>query len=677
MKTLKLSFWGYLLLLLVAISCNKKESLSPNDKGKSGVASQRLLHDPETTAMTVLGRQKGNPYTVSTMTEAWNSLYNVPINLLPTTDVYVRFLPHSDDELAQLIELGFDLTDTPMEYEIDLQGNHYHDPTVPAHEITWQYCVVKPNRALPNIEHEILAELFLAADGLELTRVAFYLVGEAPSDYEPYVQNGGNGGNVGENPPCSPEDPGFPDCIVNGTDPNTPPWTGPPAGGGGVTPTTACGCPVNSNVLYPAGGVKVEDTQLASLVGVKRVTVKASNGWFTSQKVETNDNGCFQFTKSFESPFDGDYHGMNGVSSIQSIVHLSVEFENSRAAIRGLNEWTINKVSQIVKDNNYEFAGAFNNICIEYNQDKNAATNNSEQQRLWAAATVQNAVQEFFAFAAQENIGLPPTQLKILTTTFTNAGAAPMAHKILQTSVISNVTWATYLSVVLIRNGSLAAIGASIVGATLHSYAPDVMVGYDIVAGQVMPTAFVKEIAYHEMAHAAHFGQVGNNMWLANIGYIAAINDFNNPYGDGTLAGAGRCAIIESWGYHIGHFFTDLQYGQAHCQSPIVNQANTALSLIKSATQSSNIVFLEEYNPNLANDATRWMPIGVMWDLIDNTPNENFPVDDDANGFSNQQFFNALTSNVQSPVAFRNMLLSQNGNNQQTQVNDLFQGYGY
>lgn len=50
---------------------------------------------------------------------------------------------------------------------------------------------------------------------------------------------------------------------------------------------------------------------------------------------------------------------------------------------------------------------------------------------------------------------------------------------------------------------------------------------------------------------------------------------------------------------------------------------------------------------------------------------------DNASGFSMQQCFNALQSDVRTIPAFRNRLLQQNGNIQQAQVNALVNAYNY
>lgn len=43
-------------------------------------------------------------------------------------------------------------------------GDYYHDPSIPENEITWQYCVVDIDRKLPDIEYELLYEVFIPSD---------------------------------------------------------------------------------------------------------------------------------------------------------------------------------------------------------------------------------------------------------------------------------------------------------------------------------------------------------------------------------------------------------------------------------------------------------------------------------------------------------------------------------
>ena len=55
----------------------------------------------------------------------------------------------------------------------------------------------------------------------------------------------------------------------------------------------------------------------------------------------------------------------------------------------------------------------------------------------------------------------------------------------------------------------------------------------------------------------------------------------------------------------------------------------------------------------------------------------NGPVDDNVFGFTNQQLFQSLDPDVKSMPQYRVRILSENGNNQSTQVQQLFGQYNY
>ena len=111
--------------------------------------------------MMVLGSQLEDPYSVSNITKALNSLYptkagNVDVS---ATDLYVRFLPGSQRAYDNLVDMGVEMLDHPLDYEIVKEGDYYHDPQIPEGDITWQYAVVPPDFPFPSdIPFEILDE---------------------------------------------------------------------------------------------------------------------------------------------------------------------------------------------------------------------------------------------------------------------------------------------------------------------------------------------------------------------------------------------------------------------------------------------------------------------------------------------------------------------------------------
>jgi hypothetical protein len=86
---------------------------------------------------------------------------------------------------------------------------------------------------------------------------------------------------------------------------------------------------------------------------------------------------------------------------------------------------------------------------------------------------------------------------------------------------------------------------------------------------------------------------------------------------------------------------------------------------------------LENYDPNLTADFFRWIPKGLMEDLMDNTPTETVPVIDNVNGFTIQQLFNALQSDVTTVPQYRSRFIQQNPGNQTNAVTNLFGQYHY
>ncbi len=66
--------------------------------------------------------------------------------------------------LVTLLYLNFNLLelfDYPLDYDIEVEGTYYHDPSIPEGEITWLYTTVKPDYQFPAIRYEILEKCFI------------------------------------------------------------------------------------------------------------------------------------------------------------------------------------------------------------------------------------------------------------------------------------------------------------------------------------------------------------------------------------------------------------------------------------------------------------------------------------------------------------------------------------
>lgn len=159
--------WFIKLMLpaLLLAACDDKEgsSLSVDPVG-AGVSPVEVSH-----GMIGLGRELENPYSVTNMSAALAGTYPTRAAVeLTATDRYVRFLPKTGEDFELLQSLGLELFDYPLDREIVMDGDYYHDPSVPAGEITWQYSVVPANFKFPEgILHEVLEDCFIPEEGVQ------------------------------------------------------------------------------------------------------------------------------------------------------------------------------------------------------------------------------------------------------------------------------------------------------------------------------------------------------------------------------------------------------------------------------------------------------------------------------------------------------------------------------
>jgi hypothetical protein len=318
-------------------------------------------------------------------------------------------------------------------------------------------------------------------------------------------------------------------------------------------------------------------------------------------------------------------------------------------------------------DENLYYAPPYNNIQILYVQNPDV---NSIGRALWYAATGNNALWEFHSFASGDGITKPPGGLDILLTPASQGEAAPMLGE-MGNSVWGYVTKAAVVTALF----GVPAVGLhlGILVAYISNYAPDIVYnhgGADIGA----PSDVTKDDWYHEFAHASHFEGLNNDTyWRDNIKYIVD----NNGYGDGTAPGAGRCAVIEMWGFHYGPVNADRQYGLNHSLNTTGNPFNQ--------NSTRHIFALEGFVPILPPTTTNaWIPQGVFLDCIDdNTLNPPGVAEgvgaEPILGFTHSNCFSAISTSPPNPTVVRDILTTSFLPPGQTisGVNTLFSLYGF
>ncbi|MBE6234357.1 MAG: hypothetical protein E7118_07785 [Bacteroidales bacterium] len=172
-----------LMLIALALTACTKDGQDP-DYGINYEYGRQITHEK-----IVLGDRLENPYKTENISRALQSLYPVKADRVEvkTTDLYVRFLPADDQEYEMLESLGIELVDHPLDYEITVEGDWYHDPSVPEGNVTWQYAVVPDDFVFPDMEYEVIDECHISefspgtrADGIdwaEVEREAYRLTG--------------------------------------------------------------------------------------------------------------------------------------------------------------------------------------------------------------------------------------------------------------------------------------------------------------------------------------------------------------------------------------------------------------------------------------------------------------------------------------------------------------------
>jgi hypothetical protein len=157
--------FGLSLLALsgLFISCQKEEYEVSQAEGQ-GIESNKV-------EMIQMGKQLENPYSVENMEKAYQNLktFNPSGRVndeeieITATHLYIKFKPKNDEEFAILKkDSTLILFSYPLDYQILVRGDYYHDPSVPAGQPTYQYTSVEIDKKLPNgVAYEVLSELFI------------------------------------------------------------------------------------------------------------------------------------------------------------------------------------------------------------------------------------------------------------------------------------------------------------------------------------------------------------------------------------------------------------------------------------------------------------------------------------------------------------------------------------
>lgn len=255
-----------------------------------------------------LGEKLENPYSVVNMKKALANLRKSRPEAkmatddfeVTTTHLYVKFTPKNEAELDALkADSTLVLYDYPLDYKIEVNGDYYRDPTIPADQPTPKYAAIKVNKVLPkgyaktssnvkvmeNVEQTILEELYIPDE-----------------DFDTDTNNSGvaakkiNGKTVSVALVDALVDEAL--RITNNLD-NT-------------SPQNKNAKIARQSKWRPAGRIRVWDDALNDYIGVEGAQVRARR-WFTTHSGWVDSNGFYscdgEFRRDANYSIDWDRNG--------------------------------------------------------------------------------------------------------------------------------------------------------------------------------------------------------------------------------------------------------------------------------------------------------------------------------------------------------------------------------
>ncbi len=356
-----------ILLSMFYTSCSKDNITPPENENLPEVVSNDGLIK--------LGKKLENPYSVSNMKKAYQSLKSkkqfklgIKEEELTTTHLYLRFLPSDSLEYSLLLnDTTLELFTYPLDYEIEEEGDYYQDPTIVEGDGTWLYTVVPVGYHFPEMQHELLEECFIpdeeaAEENSKSTNKSNFL-----ADLETEAMR--ITGNLSEEELTEIE--------------NSKSWWRP-------------------SKKYPKGTIQVEDVVGGSgnsnFQGIRRVKVrthrivKISRDW-------TDKDGIYNISRGYRRN-----------------VHYSIIFENQT----GFKVW----------GNRAMFAPA--RYSMGWQSKYGHSRNFSNNSKAWLWSTINNAADDYRIKCGAFRITPPPNNMRIWSMRSNGkwAGSAPMGRQI-------------------------------------------------------------------------------------------------------------------------------------------------------------------------------------------------------------------------------------------------------
>ena len=161
---------------------------------------------------------------------------------------------------------------------------------------------------------------------------------------------------------------------------------------------------------------------------------------------------------------------------------------------------------------------------------------------LFRRCVVNNAAYDYYSRCSAEDLDLtpPPSDLRFWIFPMLNCSSATMLH---HGAFLDNELIQEYL-------GQWIPV--------VKMFLPDITIGT-----RQLDYSQIYEITMHELAHASHYAQVGNEFWTPYIDYVIRcfITEGWQAYGSGIGANASYCEVGEMWAHFMQETLRKDRYG--------------------------------------------------------------------------------------------------------------------
>ena len=529
MKSLTYSkLFALALVITLLFSCQKDEFLDTTPESETTEKPINQTAEDDVLPQIKLGKKLENPYSVTNMRLAYESLKRkIAIAaatssssvaartteqdiVIETTDYYVKFWIETDEQKNILIADSLNLSNIPLDVEVLEEGIQFIDEAAVKEEAYWVYTAVPKDYPFkPEITYEILEDLFL----IEPSTIEGQ---EEEEGEEDETQQGSDqivtNAIAKNNFLLDLEEEAL--RITDNLDPED-----------AKAATSADGKTSlwfwrRKSKATPQGYVKVYNTvtrQLEPVVGIKVKTRR----WFKWAKGWTNSNGYYRVNRGYRNN-----------------VRYTAVFKNTR----GFKIWP-----SVISISSARYrAGRHSKSGYNFNFYTNSVG--------WRWATVNNATVKYWNYCSQYGVDRPDYGLRIVANSngFNGNSGAPMMRK--------TWGWAGFRSksdLVSFLGKISISVPANKLWFLIRFVLPDVIINANASQG----TREVFSTTFHELAHASHHKKAGSGYWIRYINYIITYGNSNNPYGDGHGKNSGVCGIGEMWGNYFSALLIRDEFG--------------------------------------------------------------------------------------------------------------------